>query len=256
MFTLMILTITLSRTTSLFETDPFLEVARGQPFWIASGLSTIVYGYASTKLRTIRSPLFVGFLLLTAGMIGFATIQPQDSTNAIIFSGLAGLGFGGPLVLIIAGVQLSTPHELIATATAIMTSSRAVSTTLFTAIYAAALNMRLDMYVPDYVAPAALRAGLPKTSLAMFVKALAGDDAAALAKIPGVTPTVIQAGVVALKQALADGIRVIFIIAAPFGALACIACFFVADFKPSMTYHVDAPVEVLHAKHQEEVTAA
>jgi hypothetical protein len=114
-------------TTSLFETDPFLEVARGQPFWVACGLSTVLYGYASTKLRTIRAPLFVGFFLFTAGLIGLTTIQPGDSTRAVVFAGLAGLGFGGPLVLIIAGVQLSTPHHLIATATALTVSHSQLS---------------------------------------------------------------------------------------------------------------------------------
>jgi hypothetical protein len=98
-----------NRTTSLFETDLFLEVARGQPFWVAGGLSTVVYGYTSTKTRKIRSPLIVGFVLLTAGIVGFATIQPSDCTSAIVFSGLAGLGFGASLVLIIPRVQPSTP---------------------------------------------------------------------------------------------------------------------------------------------------
>lgn len=111
-------------TTSLFTTDPLLEVAREQPFWIACMISTVFYGYASTKLRTIRSPLFVGFFLFTAGLIGLATIQPSNGTRSIVFAGLAGLGFGGPLVLIIAGVQLSTPHHLIATATALTVSLR------------------------------------------------------------------------------------------------------------------------------------
>jgi hypothetical protein len=41
-------------------------------------------------------------------------------------------------------------------------------------------------------------------------------------------------------------------IAAPFGALACIACFFLGDMKAVMNYHVDAPVEDLHAKHHHE----
>ena len=229
--------------------DPFLEVARGQPFWITAGLSTVVYGYVSSRLRTIRSPLFVGFLLFTAGLVGFATIQPGQSTNAVIFSGLAGLGFGGPLVLIIAGVQLSTPYEFIATATAITTSSRAVATAVFTAIYAAALTTRLEKFIPEYVAAAAVRAGLPLSSLRSFVEALAGNNAAALKTIPGVTPAIIGAGVVALKQALADSIRVVFIIAAPFGVVACIACCFIADLGPGMNYHVDAPIEILHAKH-------
>jgi hypothetical protein len=120
-------------TSSLFETDPFLLAAREQAFWVACGFSTVIYGYVSTNFRTIKSPLFIGFLLFTGGMAGLATIQPNDSTNAVIFAGLSGLGMGGPLVLVIAGVQLSTPHQLIATATAVTTSSIAVSATVFTA---------------------------------------------------------------------------------------------------------------------------
>jgi hypothetical protein len=212
-------------------------------------LSTLFYGYASTKMRTIKSPLFVGFLLFTAGIVGLATTQPGDSTRTIVFAGLAGIGFGGPLVLIIAGVQLSTPHHLIATATALTTSARAVSATVFTAIYAATLNDRLAKYIPSYIAKAALRAGLPKSSLMAFVGDLAGDDLAALPKIPGITPSIIGAGVAALKQAFADGIRAVYIIAAAFGALACFACFFLGDMRATMNYHVDAPVEDLHAKH-------
>ncbi|KAN0112347.1 putative siderophore iron transporter [Hyaloscypha variabilis] len=242
-------------TTSLFETDPFLLTAREQPFWVAAGFSTVPYGYVSTKLRNIKGPLFVGFLLLTAGIVGLATIEPSQSTNAVIFSGLAGLGFGAPLVLIIAGVQLSTPHHLIATATAVTTSFRAIAATVFTAIYAAALSTRLASYIPSYVAAGALSAGLPKSSLMEFVEALASDNTTAVAHVPGVNPVIIAAGIAALKQALADGIRVVFIIAAPFGAVACIACFFIGDLSKIMNYHVDAPVEILHAKHHHEVTA-
>jgi Fungal trichothecene efflux pump (TRI12) len=215
----------------------------------------VAYGYASTKLRTIRGPLFVGFFLFTAGIIGLTTIQPNDSTRAIVFAGLSGLGFGGPLVLIISGVQLSTPHHLIATATALTTSARAVSATTFTAIYAATVDTRLAKYIPSYVAAAALKAGLPKSSLVAFVGALASDDAAALPKIPGATPAIIGAGVVALKQAFADGIRAVYIIAAAFGALACFACLFLGDLTATMNYHVDAPVEDLHAKHHHEGAA-
>ena len=124
-----------------------------------------------------------------------------------------------------------------------------MSATVFTAIYAATLSTRLANYIPNYVAEAAVRAGLPKSSLHAFVEALAGNDAAALPGIPGVSPAIIKAGVTALKQAFADGLRAVYIIAAPFGALACIACFFLGDLKKTMNYHVDAPVEDLHAKH-------
>ena len=69
------------------------------------------------------------------------------------------------------------------------------------------------------------------------------------------TPAIIGAGVAALKQAYADGIRPIFIISAAFSALACVLCFYIGDVKRTMTYHVDAPVEELHAKHHHEGTA-
>ncbi|KIW78982.1 hypothetical protein Z517_08822 [Fonsecaea pedrosoi CBS 271.37] len=235
-------------TTSLFETDPLLLVSREMPFWVAGGISTVIWGYASTRFRTIREPLFLGYLIFTGAIIGWTTIQPKDSTTAVVMSGLAGFGFGAPLILIIAGVQLSTPHSLIATATAVTTSSRAVAATVFTAIYAAALNTRLGTNIPNGVAGAAAKAGLPASSIPTFVEALAAGNTAALSSIPGVTPTIIAAGVAALKQAFADSIRVVYIIAAPFGALACIACLFLGDLRKTMNYVVDAPVEDLHAK--------
>jgi hypothetical protein len=207
-----------------------------------------MWGYLSTKFRTIKEPLFAGLLCFTGAIFGLATIQPNDSTSAIVFSGLAGLGFGAPLILLITGVQLATPYHLIATATAVTTSSRAIAATVFTAIYAAALNNRLSVDLPAYIAKAAAMAGLPPSSIEAFVGALASNDAAALGKIAGVTPAIIGAGVVALKQAFADSVRVVYMIAAPFGALACIACWFLGDMSKKMDYRVDAPVEELHAK--------
>ncbi len=238
------------RTTALYETDTFLLAAREQPFWVAGGVSALVWGFWSVKARSIRVPLFAGFFIFTAGIVGFATIQPEDSTRACIFAGLAGIGFGAPLVLIIAGIQLVTPHTLIATGTSLAIASRAVSSSVFTAIYAASLTERLEPNIISYVGKAALSAGLPATSVQAFVAALASDNTAALTKIPGVTPSIIEVSVNALKQAFADSIRVVFIIAAPFGALACLLCFFISDLSSEMDYRVDAPIEDLHARRR------
>lgn len=237
------------RSSSLFTTDPFTLTVRSQAYWVAGLASALIWGYSSTRFRTIREPLFAGFLLYTAGIIGLATIEPGQGINQLACAALAGFGFGAPLILIVSGVQLSTPHRLIATATAVTTSSRAVAATVFTAIYSAALNTRLSKNLPADIAAAALRAGLPASSLEAFVGALAASDTAALPSIPGVTPAIIAAGVGGLKQAFADSLRVVYIIAAPFGALACILCLFLGDLRKTMNYAVDAPVEDLHAKH-------
>lgn len=180
--------------------------------------------------------------------MGFATVQPGDSTNAIIFSGLSGIGFGAPIILIITGVQLSTPHHLIATATAVTISARSIAATIFTAIYTAALDTRLQQQLPSHITEAALKVGLPLSSVEAFVEALSAGDVAALSTVPGVTPPIIAAGAAGLKQGFADSIRVVYLIAAPFGALACIACLFIGDLRKQMNYRVDAPIEDLHSR--------
>ncbi|KAJ5974302.1 hypothetical protein N7481_011512 [Penicillium waksmanii] len=233
----------------LFRGDAFLLAAREQPFWISGGIGTVIYGYVSTRFRSIRAPLFIGFLLLTAGVVGLATLQPKDEISALAFSGLAGLGFGSPLILLIAAVQLSTPHHLIATATAATTCSRAIAATVFTAVFSAAFNARVQKFIPDYVSQAVLDAGLPSTSVGDFVKAIAAGDESALSSVAGVDIGILSAGTNAAKQAFADSLRVVYIIAAPFGLLACICCFFLGDLRLAMNYAVDAPLETLQPRH-------
>lgn len=221
------------------------------PYWVAFVVSTPIYGYVSTRFRIIREPLAFGFLLYTAGVVGLATIEPGQSFNQLAFAALAGLGFGGPIVLITAGVQLDVPHNLLATATAVISSSRAVGATIFTSIYAATLNRNLKTKLPQYVAQAAAKAGLPAGSIPSFVEDLLGNNTVELSTVPGVTPMVIQQGLAALKQAYADSLRDIFIIGAPFGLVAVGLCFFLCSYKHMMSYRVEAPVEDLHAKHQD-----
>lgn len=119
---------------------------------------------------------------------------------------------------------------------------------MFTAIYAAALNPRLTEKIPAYVANAAATAGLPPSSIPEFIGALTSGNETAVANVPGISTDIAQQGLLALRQAFADSLRIVYIIAAPFGILACFLCFFLSDMKKAMTYRVDAPVEDLHAK--------
>ena len=188
----------------------------------------------------------MGFFIWTCGLIGFACLQPGDSSVSLGVYALIGVGFAAPLILVVAGVQLSAPHHLMATATAAVVSSRTVGGSIFTAINSAAVGNRLAKYIPAYIAKAVLPAGLPPTSLGPFIGALSSQDMAALAYIPGVTPAVIGAGVGALQQAFADAIRVVYYIAVPFGVVSVILCYFLGDFSAKMNYIVEAPLEDLH----------
>ncbi|KAK5312453.1 hypothetical protein LTR93_011324 [Exophiala xenobiotica] len=237
-------------STILFTTDPFIVVARGECFNLAQIATTFIYGYVSTRLRDIRGPLFVGFLIVTAGLAASASLQPNDNFKQLAFMALTGIGFGAPC-LIISGVQLSTPHRLIATATAVTVSFRAVGATVFGVVYYAALDTRLQKYLPNYIETAARTAGLQDSSIPAFVTTLITGDTTRLAAIVGVTPAIITAGQTAFKQAYADSLRVVYMITPPFGVAACIACLFLGDLRKAMDYRVEAPVEKLEAaKHR------
>ncbi|KEF62896.1 uncharacterized protein A1O9_00870 [Exophiala aquamarina CBS 119918] len=235
-------------TQALYETDPFLINARTEPFWIAATLSSPVWAWASTRFRNIRDPLLAGLVIYVAGNIGFTTLQPGQSLNALIFAGIGGIGFGAPLVAIISGIQLSTPHSLIATATALAVCSRSIFAAVFTAIFSAVLTNRLPGELASKVPPAIIAAGLPPTSVEAFIAALTSGDTEALQQVAGVTAEIIGAGVLALQQSYANAIRVIFIIVSAFGALAVVFAAFIDDLKSGMNYRVEAPMEVLQAK--------
>uniref|UniRef100_A0A8H7NHM4 Major facilitator superfamily (MFS) profile domain-containing protein n=1 Tax=Bionectria ochroleuca TaxID=29856 RepID=A0A8H7NHM4_BIOOC len=207
-------------TAILFEQDPFLLTVRGLPFWVVSGLSTVGWGYWSMRFRTIRSPLFAGFLIFTAGLVGFATVRPGDDLNCLIFAGLA----------------------------AVTTSARAVGATVFTSVFSAAYSSELQVKLYAKIAEAATKVGLATDHVPAFVSAFTAQDTGALSAIPGVNSTVVEAAASAMSQAYAESLHVVYYIAISFGAAACLACFFLGDLRNTMNYVVDAPVESLTAK--------
>lgn len=250
-----VLTRPLNRTTSLFETEPMKVVARQEAFWAGCIIGSVLFGYWSTKFKTIRAPLAGGFFIFTCAMVGFSTIQPGHSVNAIAFATMSGFGFGVVLILVVAGVQLCTPHSLIATATAVVTTARASAGAIAIAMYAAVFRTRIEEKLPAHIAEAAMTNGLSPDSVPGFVAAFLSNDTTVLSNTTGVTTSLIAASVVAMKQAYADSLRIVFIMAVPFGVVALIACYFLADINKLMNYGVDAPVEALHAKRHQDIEA-
>ncbi|KAK3175834.1 hypothetical protein K4F52_009941, partial [Lecanicillium sp. MT-2017a] len=109
-------------------------------------------------------------------------------------------------------------------------------------------STRLADYTPRYIADAVLDAGLPADSVEPFIGAITSHNGTLLDSVPGVSPAIIRAGTEALKQSFADSVRIVYIIAAPFGAVACVICLTLGNLSKTMNYHVDAPVEKLVAK--------
>ncbi|CAK1364172.1 unnamed protein product [Cercospora beticola] len=235
-------------TNALFTQDPLGGAVRLLPLFAASSAFTAIYGWASSHFKDIKYCMFVGFALYTGGIVGLATVQPGQPGVAIGSLTLCGIGLAGPLVLILTGTQLSVQHHLIATATALVVASRTLAASMFVAAYSTALNQRLGTYIPTYIANAVVPAGLPPQSIGAFIGAFASGAREAVAQVPGVTPAIIAAAGAAYQQAFADGVRVVFIIAAPFGAVGCVLCLLLPSFSDKMDYLVEAPLEDLHKR--------
>ncbi|KAJ9606740.1 hypothetical protein H2200_008749 [Cladophialophora chaetospira] len=237
--------------STLFTTDPVKVTARLVPYYTCAMIGAIMYGYISTRLRTIRWPMMVGFIMFSAGVGALISVRPGDSVKALIFEGLAGFGLGAPLALVVAGVQLAVPYQVLATATALIASARAIGIAVFTAIFTVAFNRSMTSSIAKWIPRAAVLAGVPGPSIPDFVKAIANHDPN-VASIPGVTAAMVQAGILADKNALADALQVVFAIAMPFGVISAVMAYWLGSYKETMNYVVEAPVEELHAKRRGE----
>ena len=184
---------------------------------MAAALTT---GLVASRWKVIKLPLTAGFLLLLGFNVGMATMKP--STPDAAFWGitcLAGLGLGTILPVLIATAQMSTPPELIAITTGLLTAVRSVGGSVGLAINTALFNKALASNVPAKIAAATLPLGLPSTSLKPLIAALSSGKETALAQVPGVTPEILKAAASAMEDAYAVGFRHAWIAASCFTAM-------------------------------------
>lgn len=171
-----------------------------------------------------------------------ATTDASSSHLVWGYPVLLGFALGMTLTSLVTIAQLSTPPELIATASGLIISMRSLGGTIGICVYNALFVAQLN-HLGDEVAAAVLPMGLPRASLDSFITALNTHDASALASIPGVTPQAVQSGVSALLGVYAQAFRRIWITAACFVAVAAIAAAFLQDQKKEFNLRVDAPME-------------
>jgi hypothetical protein len=72
----------------------------------------------------------------------------------------------------------------------------------------------MSKYFASDIAAAVAAAGIPPSSIGAFIGALASQDQAAMAQIPGVTPAIIGAGVHAMQGAYLKSFEPVWIAAA------------------------------------------
>ncbi|KAJ6076990.1 siderophore iron transporter [Penicillium canescens] len=179
-----------------------------------------VFGLWSSKRKTIRPPLVLGGVFLLLFFILLATVKIDTPRYAFyIFPLLSGIALVSIVPLSMVSAQLTTSPELITLASALMTTVRSLGGAIGLAINNAVLNDTLNKELPEKVGAAALSLGLPSSSLPELINALATQSKNAVAAVPGVTPEIAQAAVVAMKEAYLSAFRNAWIISASFCAV-------------------------------------
>lgn len=86
-------------------------------------------------------------------------------------------------------------------------AARAFGSSVGAIIFVAILTAKSEVLLPAAVAKAALAAGLPETSLPALVGGLLTPNATLLASAEGVTPEILAASMVGVKEGCASPVR-------------------------------------------------
>jgi len=106
-------------------------------------------------------------------------------------------------------------------------SARSLISTVATTIYSVVLTARLQHTIPSEVPPALISAGLPAASVSDFITALSTGNTAALEKIEGFTPIILEAGQMAYKWANSQAYQTVFLTSIAISGLATLSALFI-----------------------------
>ena len=153
---------------------------------------------------------------------------------------LAGIGQSGPLTLILALVQFSAPHAFIATASGFALSARAIGGAFGSAVLDAIINGKIEAHLGSEVGAAAVKAGLPASSVPALIEAIATGEFEA---VNGLNDKILGVALGVSHNVYAEAYGLAWASIIPFVVLAIVAVCFIKQVKELMTDHVEASVE-------------
>ncbi|KAF2278923.1 fungal trichothecene efflux pump [Westerdykella ornata] len=199
---------------------------------------------------TVASIICVAFVASVAA----SNATTKQRTTAFLLMGSIGAGYVENLTLS-ATAYLWDPADMglvLGALGAIRTAVSAVATSMYSSI----LATEAAKYIPKYVTPAAVGAGLPSSSLpALFTGISTGNFSA----VQGMTPEIMAIVGAQVKHAYGLAYRTVFLCTLPFGALLLIASLLTPNVDKYLT---DEVARKLHgtgekteasAKHKEVV---
>ena len=239
-------------TGILWEKRTFYVNARLLAFFATSAFVAPFVGWYTRITKDIKYPLIVGWSLCLVSMIIFACLGAGGSKASIGALFIAGAGFATPLALLFAAAQLATPPHLLGLATGQIIACRAVGQAFGASVLEDVFLSKVGTILPADVAAAAVKAGLPATSIVTFVTGIAAGNVTLIESAPGVTPQIIEAGSAAAIAAYVKSFHYGWYTAIAFViiALLCVCTLDGPKMKKQMTWLVERPVAVIHHVHE------
>ena len=153
--------------------------------------------------------------------------------------------------LAMAGMVIKDQNE-IGAAIGMTATVRTGISTVGTAIYTTVLSNRLTNNISSLVPAALIKAGLPNSSVAAWLKAFAAGSPTALGSVKGNNPAITAAGQHAYQVAQSQAYRTVFLSTIAFSGIAVILSFFTPSADAVMTSNV---ATTLHKRNETEVVA-
>ncbi|KAF2440088.1 fungal trichothecene efflux pump [Karstenula rhodostoma CBS 690.94] len=178
---------------------------------------------------TVASVVTVAFVAAVAS----SNASTESRTTALLLVGTIGAGYVENLTLS-STAYLWDPAD-IGLVTGVMGAIRTAVSAIATSMYSSILTTESSKYIPQYVAPAALEAGLPESSLAALFAAISAGD---YSTVPGITPEIISVTSAAVKHAYSLAFRTVYLCTLPFGVLLLIAAVLSPNVEKYLTNEV------------------
>jgi len=227
----------------LYEDTPIKvgTKAIGAAYGVTFG-AVLVNGALSVFKSWNRELLLVSCVLMTVFSGALSVVTPETPGMAIAFSTIGGFGIGGVLVPAATIAITVTPDAYIATTVALSLAIRVIGGSIGYSIYYNVFATHLTTKLPLYVSDFAIAAGLPLSSAEAFVGALLKVPEN-LSNVPGVSETVMRAAEMGSRWAYADSLKYVWYVSICFGVLSCVACCFLGNVRPYLTYRVAVELE-------------
>lgn len=189
-------------------------------------LGQLVGGFALSYLPKVKWQCIILSVLSTAFVGSLAALGPDTHAFVITIGTLGCFVIGWIDNITFPGVTLVIEPQDIGLATGVLGSIRALGGAVAQAIYVSILTNKSTQFIPEMVTPAATGAGLPASSLPSLFQGITLGN---FTVVPNITPEVIAATGIAVRDAYVRTFHYLFYATIPFSVLLIVSCVFIPD---------------------------